>query len=229
MPQLSVISRATSEERVGWDPRSLRQGQAAASQAGAGGAGASTTGVNEVRQFRGLQTRRRISDILTRIHKMQEHMQGALLDDATSIATHIRVFQKFDVVAEIIHTLGRQLRKSKNLPLVLRDKHDESLRMACVECLSIVRESGVEAHTILKQLHDSLVETQQWLTNIEDEVERIAEGTVILGTADASELQPVFEQLYIRWQVEKGLQGRSFKEWRALVSILIFDLNSTLL
>lgn len=74
----------------------------------------------------------------------------------------------------------------------------------------------MEAHTTLKQLHDSLVETQEWLSNIEDEVERIAEGTVILGTSDVSELQPVFEQLYIRWQVEKGLQGRCFKEWRSL-------------
>jgi len=82
-----------------------------------------------------------------------------------------------------------------------------------VECLSIVKESGVEAHDILKQLHDSLVETQAWLGDIEDEVERIAEGTVILGTSDASELQPIFEQLYIRWQTTNGPSGRAFLQW----------------
>ena len=172
--------------------------------------------VNEVRQFRSLQSRRHISDILVRIHGMQNRMRTALLDDSMSIATHSRVFQKFDVIAGIIHTLGRQLRASRNMPLVLRDKHDESMRVASVECLSIVQESGVEAYTILKQLHDSLVETQEWLNNIEDEVVRIAEGTVLLGTSDASELQPVFEQLYYRWQTEKGPSGHTFKNWKSL-------------
>jgi len=54
-------------------------------------------------------------------------------------ARHVRVFQKFDVVAEIIHTLGRQLRASKNMPLVLRDKNDENLRMASVSVVTYVR------------------------------------------------------------------------------------------
>ena len=169
--------------------------------------------VGEMRQFRSLQTRQHISDIHKRIRDMQQHMKDALLDDSMSIATHIRVFQKFDVVAEILHTLGRQMSANKNLPLVLRDKHDESMRLASIECLSIVKESGVEAYTILKQLHDSLVEAQSWLNNIEDEVVRIAEGTVILATSDASELQPVFEQLYIRWQVENSAAGRAFRAW----------------
>lgn len=172
--------------------------------------------VQEIRQFRSLQTRQHISDILVRIHNMQDHMRTALLDDSMSIATHLRVLQKFDVIAGIIHTLCRQLRSSKNMPLVLRDKHDESMRVASVECLTIVKESGVEAYTILKQLHDSLVETQEWLNNIEDEVVRIAEGTVLLGTSDSSELQPVFEQLYYRWQTEKGPSGHTFKAWKAL-------------
>jgi len=172
--------------------------------------------VNDVRQFRSLQTRRHISDILVRIRNMQEHMKSALLDDSMSISTHSRVFQKFDVIAGIIHTLGRQLRASKSMPLVLRDKHDESMRVASVECLSIVKEAGIEAYTILKQLHDSIVETQVWLCNIEDEVVRIAEGTVLLGTADASELQPVFEQLYYRWQTEKGPVGHTFNSWKSI-------------
>ncbi len=172
-----------------------------------------------MRQFRSLQTRQHISDIHNRIHDMQDHMANALLDDSMSIATHIRVFQKFDVVAGILHTLGRQMSANKNLPLVLRDKHDESMRLASIECLSIVKEAGVESYTILKQLHDVVVETQSWLKNIEDEVVRVSEGTVILATSDASELQPVFEQLYIRWQVEKSVVGRAFQGWHNLARL----------
>jgi len=54
-------------------------------------------------------------------------------------ARHVRVFQKFDVVAEIIYTLGRQLRASKNMPLVLRDQNDENLRVASVSVVTYVR------------------------------------------------------------------------------------------
>ena len=118
--------------------------------------------INIVREYQSQQRRRRMSDICTRIHQMQDHIH-VVLDDETSTATDIRVSQKLNVVSEIIYTLGRELRKGKNLPLVLRDQHDESLRMASVECLCIVKESEIEAHNILSQSRDSYLEIQKRL------------------------------------------------------------------
>jgi hypothetical protein len=177
--------------------------------------------INIVREYQSQQRRRRMSDICTRIHQMQDHIH-VVLDDETSTATDIRVSQKLNVVSEIIYTLGRELRKGKNLPLVLRDQHDESLRMASVECLCIVKESGIEAHNILSQSRDSYLEIQKRLNEMEDEVNRIAAGTVLLGTSDDI-LAPVLEQLYVRWTVHKSPSGRVFKEWRAFSRQKVFE------
>ena len=172
--------------------------------------------VYALRQARAMQTRRHISDIFERIHGMQANLQRSLEDDVMSVFTHVRLSQQFDVVDRKIQRLGRQLHSSRNLSLVMRDKHDDNLRLEAVECLAIIKESKTETHNALKQLHSTLIETQQRLADIEDEVVRIAEGTVLVGHADCSEWQPVFDHLHLRWQIEKGSCGKAFKSWRSL-------------
>mgnify|MGYP006923607699 FL=1 len=65
--------------------------------------------------------------------------------------------------------------------------------------------------------------TAALLGRIPQEIEAIALGTVVLATADASELQPLFEALYLRWQCRSGPLGRVFKEWKTVAEESILN------
>eukprot|EP00961_Rhodomonas_salina_P137322 1847439-Rhodomonas_salina.3 len=171
----------------------------------------------DLRQIRSRQAARRVSDIMSRISQMREGMENALLEKSLTVEAHQRVVRKLDAVIHLLETLTQDVRKGKDMPLVQRDRHDAMLFRTATEALTISYEAASEGGGLIQSLRNIVVDTREWLDHVEDEVERVSQGTVVLAMADASELQPLFEALYSQWCWRHGSIGRYFREWRLLI------------
>lgn len=104
-------------------------------------------------------------------------------EDAADIEVHRRVRQRFEAVTDVLANVSRALRQGQSMPLVYRDQHDLAVRESVVEIMRVAYEAGMEAANMLETLRSNTIQVKSWLDSLEEEVERIRHGTVVLAVS----------------------------------------------
>ena len=134
-------------------------------------------------QLRSARTKQRVSDMQHRIHLFERQVSNALEEEAADIEVHRRVRQRFEAVTDVLANVSRALRQGQAMPLVYRDQHDLAVRESVVEIMKVAYEAGMEAAEMLETLRSNTIQVKMWLDSLEEEVERIRHGTVVLAVS----------------------------------------------